>query len=48
MEAMKGKWASSRFDLGYTALFWIPEVRAVFILSCDRGLGDYLVFQQAH
>ena len=26
MEPMKGKWASSRVDLGYTELFFIPEV----------------------
>ena len=26
MEPMKGNWASSRFDLGYTELFCIPEV----------------------
>ena len=26
MEAMKGKWASSLVDLGYTELFFIPEV----------------------
>ena len=26
MEPMKGKWASSRVDLGYTKLFCIPEV----------------------
>ena len=26
MEPMKGKWASSRFDLGYTKRFCIPEV----------------------
>ena len=26
MEPMKGKWASSRVDLGYTELFYIPEV----------------------
>ena len=26
MERMKGKWASSRVDLGYTELFCIPEV----------------------
>ena len=26
MEPMKGKWASSRIDLGYTVLFCIPEV----------------------
>ena len=40
MEAMKGKWASSRFDLGYTELFCIPKVTAVFLSSCDSGLGD--------
>ena len=26
MEPMKGKWTSSRVDLGYTELFCIPEV----------------------
>ena len=26
IERMKGKWASSRVDLGYTELFCIPEV----------------------
>ena len=26
MEPMKGKWASSRVDMGYTELFCIPEV----------------------
>ena len=26
MEPMKGKWASSQVDLGYTKLFRIPEV----------------------
>ena len=26
METMKGKWASSRVDMGYTILFCIPEV----------------------
>ena len=26
MEPMKGKWSSSRVDLGYTELFCIPEV----------------------
>ena len=26
MEPMKGKWTSSRIDLGYTELFCIPEV----------------------
>ena len=30
MEPMKGKWASSRFYLGYTELFCIPAVTSVF------------------
>ena len=42
MEPMKGKWASSRVDLGNTELFCIPEVTAVFLSSCDSGLGDSL------
>ena len=40
MEPMKGKWASSRVDLGYIELFCISEVTAVFLSSCDSGLGD--------
>ena len=48
MEPMKGKWASSRVDLGYTELFCISEVTAVFLSSCDSDLGDSLVFHQAH
>ena len=48
MEPMKGKWASSQVDLGYHELFCIPEVTAVFLSSCDSGLGDSLVFHQAH
>ena len=43
-----GKWASSRFDLGYTELFCNPEVTSVFLSSCDIVLGDYLVFRQAN
>ena len=31
MEPMKGKWASSRVDFGYTELLCIPEVTAVFL-----------------
>ena len=31
VEPLKGKWASSRVDLGYTELFYIPEVTSVFI-----------------
>ena len=48
METMKGKWASSRVDFGYTELFGILEVTAVFLSSCDSFLGDPLVFYQAH
>ena len=48
MEPMKGKWASSRVDLGYTELFCIPEVIAVFLMSSDSSLGDSLVFHQGH
>ena len=48
MEPMKGKWASSRVHVGYTELFGIPDVTAVFLSSCDSGLGDSLVFHQAH
>ena len=48
MEPMKGKWASSRVDLGYTELFCIPEVTEVLFSSCDSGLGDPLVVHQAH
>ena len=48
MEPMKGKWASSRVDLGYTELFCIPEVTAVLLSSCDSVLGDSLVFHQAY
>ena len=43
MEPMNGKWASSRVDLGYTKLFCIREVTAVFLSSCDSGLGDSVV-----
>ena len=46
MESMKGKWASSRIDLGYAELFCIPEVTSVFISSCDSVLVDSLVFHQ--
>ena len=46
MEPMKGKWASSRVDLGYTELLCIPEVISVFISSCDSLLGDSVVFHQ--
>ena len=48
IEPMKWKWALSRVDLGYTELFCIPEVTAVFLSSCDGGLWDSLMFHQAH
>ena len=48
MELMKGKWASSRVDLGYTELFCIPEMTSVFISSCDSVFGHSLVFHQAN
>ena len=48
MESLKRKWSSSQVDLGYTELFSIPEVTAVFLSSCNSGLGDSLVFHQAH
>ena len=48
MEPMKGKCASSRVDVGYTELFYVPEVTAVFLSSCESLLGDSLVFHQAH
>ena len=39
MEQMRGKWASSCVDFGYTELFCIPELTSEFISSCDRVLG---------
>ena len=48
MEPTKGKWASSRVDLGYTELFCIPELSAVFLESCNSGIGDSLVLHQEH
>ena len=46
MEQMRGKWASSSVDFGYTELFFIPELTSEFISSCDSVLGDSLVFCQ--
>ena len=48
VEPMQGKWASSQFDLGYTELFFIPEVTSVFFSSCDSVVGDALVFNKAN
>ena len=44
MEQMRGKWASSCVDFGYTELLSIPELTSEFISSCDSVLGDSLVF----
>ena len=46
MEQMRGKWASSCVDFGYTDLFCIPDLTSEFISSCDSVLGDSLVFYQ--
>ena len=46
MEQMKGKRASSCVDFGDTELFCIPELTSEFTSSCDRVLGDSLVFYQ--
>ena len=43
-EQMRGKWASSCVEFGYTDLFCIPELTSEFISSCDSVLGDSLVF----
>ena len=48
MEPMKGKWASSRVDLGNTELFFISEMTAVLLSSRDSFLGDSLEFHHAH
>ena len=40
MKQMRGKWASSCVDFGYTDLFCIPELTSEFISSCDSVLGD--------
>ena len=45
-EQMRGKWASSCFDFGYTELLCIPELTSEFISSCDSVLGDSLVSYQ--
>ena len=48
MELMKWNFASSRVVLGYTEIFCIPEVIAVFLSSFHSRLVDSLVFRQAH
>ena len=46
MEQMRGNWASSCVDFGYTRLFCIPELTSEFISSCDSVFVDSLVFYQ--
>ena len=46
IEQMRGKWASSCVDFGYTELFSIPELTSEFISSCESVIGDSLVFYQ--
>ena len=48
MDSMKGKWASSWFDLEYTNQFCVPELTSVFFSSCDSLVGDSLEFNQAN
>ena len=48
MEPMQGRLASSQFDLGYTELFWVPEVTSVSFSSCDRVVVDSMEFNQAN
>ena len=48
MEPMKGKLASSQFDLGHTDLFCVPEVTSGFFSSCDSVGGDPLEFNEAN
>ena len=46
MEQMRGKWASSCVDFGYTELLCIPELTSELISPCDSVLGDSLVLYQ--
>ena len=48
MYSMKGKFALSWVDLGYTNLFCIPEVTSEFFYCCDSVLGDSLQFHQGN
>ena len=48
MDSMKGKFASSWVDLGYTNRFCIPEVTSVFFSCCDSVVGDSLQFHQGN
>ena len=46
MEQMRGKWASSCVEFGYTKLCCIPELTSEFVSSCNSVLGDSLLFYQ--
>ena len=48
MEIMQGKLASSQFDLGYTEIFCVPEVRSVFLFSCDSVVAYSLEFNEGN
>ena len=48
MDSLKGKYASSWVDLGYTNQFCVPEVTSLFFSSCDSLVGDSLEFNQAN
>ena len=48
MDSMKGKFASSRVDLGYLNQFCFCEVTSVFFSCCDSVLGDSLQFHQGN
>ena len=48
MEPMQGILASSKFDLGHSDLFCVPDVTSVFFSSCDSVVGDTLQFIQAN
>ena len=46
IEQVRGKWASSCVDFGYTEQFCIPDLTSEFISTSDSVLGDSLVFYQ--
>ena len=48
LEPMKGNWASSRVDLGYTELFHIRAVTSVSFWSCEGVHGDSVEFRQTN
>ena len=48
MDSMKGKCASSWVDLGYTNLFFIPEVTSGFFSCRYSARGNSLLFHQGN